>query len=262
MEETQARHNWGTAQYFEEINQVASRGVRDIMYLGELFKEAKEQFYTERGVQTGWGTECQRTTGFKERAVQQFILINEKLRNMLRDFEHQLPVSWGTLSYLASLPSDEARLLLREGIVTRDMTRAEMIFAVKQCKELSKEFRLKFGADYFDELEDHIIERGLRDGAIEGEGLELVRDAPADAKVADLHKDAEQLEDAEETEEEEDYGEMIVRSIVRNLDTAIINHTDLFKARPKARSNFLGWLQHHKSELGITEITLDPDFEQ
>jgi hypothetical protein len=262
MEETQVRHNWGTEQYFEEINHIASRGVRDIMYLGELFKEAKEKHYTERGVKEGWPETCLLSTGFKRSAVNDLIKIHKNLTDVSAEFEHCLPLSWGTLAYLASLPSDEARLLLHEGIVTRDMQRAEMIFAVKQCKALSKEFRLQFGDAYFHELQDHIMERGLADSAIEGEGKELFReseDAKSD-KVADLPKEHDVSQD-DLDEHENSAFDLQWRALIRDMGTSILSHDEGFKKNPKTRSNVLGFLMHHKKHLGIAEITLDPDFE-
>lgn len=161
------RHNWGPQQWAEYIIAAHGRTVASIVETGKRWSEYREVIHADK--QIGWGDKVFDLTGYGKRSANRHILIHEKLSPIGTRFS-ELPSSWRALSELALLDTDKIEAVLDAGLVTRSSTRKDIVIAVKVAKEiLPQDFRIAFGGEYYEDLQDSVLDYRVMTDAVKGE---------------------------------------------------------------------------------------------
>lgn len=168
------RHNWGPQEWAEYIIEAHGNTVASIVETGKRFAEAKEAMPDEKmgWGKGGWRKFCEEMTGYSQPSAYMHMHVSALLITIGNNKWASMPSSWRTLYQLCQLETDQIVTLLDAGLIKRDSTRADVVFAVKQYKALDASFRKKFGDDWVEELEEHVMEYGLRTNMIDGEDID------------------------------------------------------------------------------------------
>lgn len=233
------RHNWGPQQWAEYIIAAHGRTVASIVETGKRWGEYREAVHADK--QTGWGDKVFDLTGYKKRSANRHILIHEKLSPIGTRYS-ELPSSWRALSELALLDTDRIEALLDAGLVTRSSTRQDIVIAVKLAKDiLPRDFRVRYGRDYYDDLQQAMAD------------YRAAADAARDEAESPASDGGTGAEDAETTGRKPGVDPRVraVRNKLRGFNKWIDSAEKPFE-HPDARKEMVGFIKRWARELGLT----------